>query len=126
MKLLAVVTCILFSATAALAANTPLDGKVFSGKMVAESDKSVQSDELVFKDGKFHSTECDQYGYPEVPYKTSVSGDVVNFEASTTNKNGATMSWKGTVKGDKATAVGSMASKDGSSEKFNFEGTQKR
>jgi hypothetical protein len=60
-----------------------LDGKTFAGEMGETGKDKGEKDELVFKDGKFTSVACEQYGFGDAPYTTSVSGDTTTFEADT-------------------------------------------
>ena len=80
---------------------SPLEGKVF----VAEAgEKGKAADEkgdiLTFKDGKFHSSSCDQYGYDKGNYKTSADGDAIIFEVETQSDKDGRLVWKGSVRGD--------------------------
>ena len=90
----------LFAAPLASAQTAVLDGKAFvaeagmKGKGVEE-----KGDILTFKDGKFHSSSCDQYGYGQGNYKASASGDAVQFEAETQSEKDGRLVWKGTVRG---------------------------
>ena len=78
-----------------------LDGKTFVVE-TGEKGKSVgDKDTLIFKDGNFHSTGCDQYGFGDGAYTSTVSGDAITFEAVTTSPTKGKMTWKGTVTGDK-------------------------
>lgn len=83
------------------AQTTPLDGKVF---VVDAGEKSKPADEkadvITFKDGKFHSSSCDQYGYDKGNYKTSADGDAIIFEVETQSDKDGRLVWKGSVRGD--------------------------
>ena len=78
-----------------------LDGKVFvadageKGKLADE-----KADVITFKDGKFHSSSCDQYGYNKGNYKTSADGDAIVFEVETQSDKDGRLVWKGRVRGD--------------------------
>jgi hypothetical protein len=77
-----------------------LDGKVFVG-LTGEKDKKADTkEEYIFKDGKFHSSACDPWGFGDGVYSAAVSGDTINFEAETVSPQQGKMLWKGTVKGD--------------------------
>ena len=83
-------------------AQTPsLDGKVFvadAGEKGKPADE--KADVITFKDGKFHSSSCDQYGYNKGNYKTSADGDAIVFEVETQSDKDGRLVWKGRVRGD--------------------------
>jgi hypothetical protein len=79
----------------------PLDGKVFvadAGIKGKEADE--KGDVITFKEGKFHSSICDQYGYNKGDYKAVANGDAIAFEVETTSENDGRLVWKGSVRGD--------------------------
>lgn len=82
-------------------AATPLDSKTFTGMMGEKTDKKGDPDNFEFKDGMFHSTACDQYGYTAAKYQSTDKSGTTNFTATTKNNSGDTIAWNGTVKGDK-------------------------
>ena len=78
-----------------------LDGKVFvadAGEKGKAADE--KADVITFKDGKFHSSSCDQYGYSKGIYKTSAEGDAIHFEVETQSDKDGRLVWKGIVRGD--------------------------
>lgn len=78
-----------------------LDGKVFvadAGEKGKAADE--KADVITFKDGKFHSSSCDQYGYSKGIYKTSAEGDAIIFEVETQSDKDGRLVWKGIVRGD--------------------------
>lgn len=78
-----------------------LDGKVFvadAGEKGKAADE--KADVITFKDGKFHSSSCDQYGYSKGIYKTSAEGDAIIFEVETQSDKDGRLVWKGSVRGD--------------------------
>ncbi|HET7290447.1 MAG TPA: hypothetical protein VFJ67_08430 [Thermodesulfobacteriota bacterium] len=81
-----------------------LDGKTFSGEM-GETGKKGDKEELVFKDGKFTSVACEQYGFGDAPYTTTVNGDTTTFEADTVSAKEGKMHWSGTMKGSELTGT---------------------
>ncbi len=88
-------------ATHAAAQGANLDGKVFvadAGEKGKTADE--KGDIITFKDGKFHSSSCDQYGYGKGNYKTAAQGDAITFEAETTSDKDGRLAWKGVVRGD--------------------------
>jgi hypothetical protein len=85
----------------ALAQAAVLDGKVFvadAGLKGKEADE--KGDVITFKDGKFHSSACDQWGYGKGAYRTTAASDGMSFEAETTSEKDGRLVWKGTVRGD--------------------------
>ncbi len=83
------------------AQTTSLDGKVFvadAGEKGKAADE--KADVITFKDGKFHSSSCDQYGYNKGNYKTSTDGDAIVFEVETQSDKDGRLVWKGSVRGD--------------------------
>lgn len=78
-----------------------LDGKTFMVETGEKGKSGGDKDTLIFKDGNFHSTACDQYGFGDGAYTSTAIGDSIQFEAITTSPTKGKISWKGTVKGDK-------------------------
>lgn len=83
----------------ALAAGV-LDGTTFvadagpKGKTADEKD-----DVLTFRDGLFHSSTCDQYGYTSAPYSARNEPGAISFEAETRSDKDGRLVWRGTVRG---------------------------
>ncbi len=98
---LCLVAALSVSATPATAQNVSLDSKVYIAD-AGEKGKSAdeKADVLTFKDGKFHSSSCDQYGYGKGDYKAAAQGDAITFEAETTSAKDGRLTWKGAVRGD--------------------------
>ncbi len=87
--------------TPAVAQTATLDGKVFvadAGEKGKAADE--KGDVITFKDGKFHSSACDQYGYGKGNYKSTAQADGISFEAETTSEKDGKLVWKGVVRGD--------------------------
>jgi len=78
-----------------------LDGKTFVVETGEKGKSGGDKDTLTFKDGNFRSAGCDQYGFGDGAYTSSVKGDSIQFEAVTTSPTKGKMTWKGTVTGDK-------------------------
>ena len=78
-----------------------LDGKTFvadagiKGKPADEKD-----DVLSFKDGKFHSSSCDQWGYGKGDFKASSTSDGISFETETFSEKYGKLAWNGIIRGD--------------------------
>ncbi len=81
----------------------PLDGRVFVGEagLKGKTEVEEKGDIITFKDGNFHSSSCDQYGYTKAPYKATTLGDATRFEAETRSEKDGRIVWKGTVQGGK-------------------------
>jgi hypothetical protein len=76
-----------------------LDGRNFDGVVLERGKTSGDADTLIFKNGRFRSTACDQYDYGDGPYTATVSGEVVMFEAETESPKYGKLLWKGVVRG---------------------------
>ena len=90
-----------FPAAQLFAQAAPLDGKVFvadAGEKGKAADE--KADIITFKDGKFHSSLCDQYGYGKANYKAIAQGDAIVFEVETQSEKDGRLVWKGSVTGD--------------------------
>ncbi len=77
-----------------------LDGKSFSIK-IKEYGKDTQAtdDELIFKDGTFFSTDCEQYGFSPAKYESKLKGDVTLFKSTLKSDKEGKAEWEGKVKG---------------------------
>jgi hypothetical protein len=78
-----------------------LDGRTFEGVVIERGKTSGDADTIIFKDGRFRSTACDQYGYGDGAYTVSVSGETVAFQAQTESPQYGKLLWKGVVTGSK-------------------------
>lgn len=85
------------------AASRFLDGKSFKGPTGEKGKKTHHEDVLVFKDGKFTSTMCFEYGFTGGPYTAWVEGDLIHFQAETVSPTHGKMNWKGRLQGDNMT-----------------------
>jgi hypothetical protein len=95
----------------ALAMAESLDGRSFQGVFLERGKTSGDADTLVFKDGRFRSSACDQYGYGDAPYRTTAAGDSVRFEAETASPKYGKLFWSGSVRGGKLDATVMMERK---------------
>jgi hypothetical protein len=103
MKTLAFTAALTLFAAASAHAQKPkgaLDGKTFAVETAEKGKATGEKDSLVFKDGKFRSPGCDQYGFGEAPYTTAKAGDATKFDAETSSVKEGKIKWTGTVKGD--------------------------
>jgi len=103
LSILAIVLCAgLFSLSRDVTAGQgSLDGKTFVVETGEKGKSGGEKDTLTFRDGNFHSAGCDQYGFGDGAYTSTVDGDPIRFEAVTTSPTKGKMTWKGTVQGDK-------------------------
>jgi hypothetical protein len=92
----------------AFAENNALDGRSFEGVFIQRGKTSGDADTLVFKNGRFRSIACDQYGYSDAPYKAASAGDVTRFEAETESAKYGKLVWTGAVRGGKLDATATM------------------
>jgi hypothetical protein len=88
-----------------LAVAEGLDGRSFQGVFIERGKTSGDADTLAFKNGRFHSSACDQYGYGDAPYKTAAAGDAVRFEAETQSAKYGKLLWNGVIRGGKLDAT---------------------
>ncbi|MBL8519874.1 MAG: hypothetical protein JNK75_04315 [Betaproteobacteria bacterium] len=87
--------------TSAAAQAATLDGKVFVADAGIKGQAADEKDDILsFKDGKFHSSSCDQWGYGKGDYKAMQAGDTISFETETFSEKYGRLAWKGVVRGD--------------------------
>jgi hypothetical protein len=98
--------------SAARAQAPSLDGRRFEGVFIQRGKTKGDADTLTFAGGRFRSSACDRYGYGDAPYRTSVQGDAIAFEAETVSAKHGKLVWRGTVRGDKLDAT-ALAQRDG-------------
>ena len=94
-----------------LAMAESLDGRSFQGVFLERGKTSGDADTLTFKNGRFHSSACDQYGYSDAPYKTAAAGDALRFEAETQSAKYGKLQWNGVIRNNKLDAVVMMEQK---------------
>jgi len=78
-----------------------LDGRTFiadAGEKGKAADE--KGDVITFKDGKFHSSVCDQFGYGKGDYTATSQGEKIAFEVETKSEKDGRLVWKGSVSGD--------------------------
>ena len=83
----------------------PLDGRRFEGVFIERGKTSGDADTISFKDGRFHSSACDRYGYAEAPYKAANQGDAMSFQAETESAQYGKLRWSGVVRAGKLDAT---------------------
>jgi hypothetical protein len=79
--------------------------RTFVGEMGEKGKEKGDKDTYEFKDGRFHSTACDKYGFDGAPYLLQLVGGKVIVTAETRSKKEGTMTWKLTLDGDTLTGV---------------------
>jgi len=77
----------------------PLEGRTFDGIVLVCGKTAGDPDSLVFKNGRFRSTACDQYEYGDGPYTVVASDDSVTFSAVTESPKYGMLRWQGVVRG---------------------------
>ena len=103
-----------------------LDGKSYVGESGEVGKTTGDKDELVFADGMFRSTACDQYGFKPTPYTTTQEGDSINFVAHAKSEKEGEIHWTGKVTGDNCEAK-LVWSKPGQKDiEYWFKGTLKK
>ena len=81
-------------------ATPSLDGMTFTVATGETGKEAGDPDTLMFTEGNFRSSLCDQYGFDAAPYEISVEGDAKVFTATTQSAAEGSMTWKGTLAGD--------------------------
>jgi hypothetical protein len=89
----------------AFAEAVSLDGRSFHGVFIERGKTSGDADTVTFKDGRFRSSACDQYGYSDAPYKVTSAGDSMRFETETQSPKYGKLLWNGTVRNGKLDAT---------------------
>ena len=101
------ILAVLVSAGPLAAAEPLLDGRKFNTEAgYTGKPTHVKEDILSFKAGKFHSSDCDQYGYNRGDYRATAQGGGVIFEVETVSEQYGRNVWRGVVTGD--TVEGTM------------------
>jgi hypothetical protein len=78
-------------------ARGPLDGKTFT--TVFGDGTTSDPDEVVFRDGTFHSKLRGRYGFAAATYTAVRDGRATRFEAVAKSPTSGTMRWQGRVVG---------------------------
>jgi hypothetical protein len=105
---LACVGALLAASAPSLAQGGTLDGKVFEGVFLERGKTRGDADTLTFKEGRFHSSACDRYGYTDAPYQASAEGAAIRFETETRSVKYGVLRWSGYIHGDKLDATAMM------------------
>jgi hypothetical protein len=82
------------------AQSNALDGQTFVAELGEKGKKAHEDSDIIsFKEGKFHSSSCDKYGYNLAAYSVSTSGDAMTFDAETVSESDGKLKWHGVIKG---------------------------
>jgi len=99
--------CIYFVCASLISANLhpalagdSLDGKSFSIELSEANKNEGSQDELIFKDGTFFSTGCEEYGFTPAAYESKSKGGVIMFKSTLTSDKEGKSEWEGAVTGD--------------------------
>jgi len=87
------------TATASGKTGTSLDGRKFGGIVLECGKTSGDAETITFKNGRFHSSACDAYGYGEGTYSASTNGDTVSFSCETESAKYGKLRWQGVIRG---------------------------
>ncbi len=79
-----------------------LNGKQFVGETGEQGKGDHHADTIVFKDGKFRSLDCENWGFGPAPYSVEQRGETYSFASTLVSPHLGTLEWKGTIAGDKA------------------------
>jgi len=83
----------------ALAGET-LDGRSFSVELTETNKNEATKDELIFKEGTFFSSGCEQYGFTPAKYESRTKDGVILFKSTLTSGKEGKTEWEGAVTGD--------------------------
>jgi hypothetical protein len=106
-------------------ADDSLDGKSFSVEMTDTGTKEATKDELVFNDGTFMSTECEQYGFTPGAYESKSKGGAVLFESTLMSDKEGKAEWEGSVQGGNITGTMIWTKEGQDPVIYTYEGTLK-
>jgi hypothetical protein len=83
------------------AINGTLEGKVFVGHTGPLGSTAIDGeDEIIFKNGRFLSTACNNWGFGSAPYQAAVKPDGIHFEALTRSPRHGQIQWRGVMAGN--------------------------
>jgi hypothetical protein len=87
------------TATASSKAGTSLDGRRFAGIVLECGKTSGDAETISFKNGRFHSSACDAYGYGDGAYTATTNGDAVSFSVETESAKYGKLRWNCVIRG---------------------------
>lgn len=85
---------------------TELEGVQFVGPFGAERETDPKMDTFTFKDGKFATGSCLEWGFTPAPYWIRRDADGLHFLAELESPEHGTMRYEGVFDGGKLTVVG--------------------
>ena len=85
-----------------------LDGRKFVGVVLECGKTEGDADTVIFKDGRFRSTACDQYDYGDGAYTARAADGAVSFEVRTESPKYGALLWQGVVRGKRLDASFTM------------------
>lgn len=88
--------------------STTLDGKRFLGIVLERGKTEGDADTLIFENGRFRSTACDQWGYGDGAYTATAQLGATVFAAETESPKYGKLRWHGTVRGARLDATLTM------------------
>lgn len=106
-------------------ADDALDGKTFSVDLTDTGTKETAKDELVFKDGTFMSTECEQYDFTPGEYESKTKGGAVLFESTLMSDKEGKAEWEGSVQDGNITGTMIWTKEGQDPVIYTYEGTLK-
>ena len=83
-----------------------LEGRRFVGPFGAEGEKNPKQDSFTFRDGKFSTASCLEWGFEPAPYWTRRDDRGLHFLAELKSPNHGTMRYQGLYDGKKLNIVG--------------------
>jgi hypothetical protein len=83
-----------------------LEGIRFVGPFGAEAEANPKQDGFTFKDGKFATDSCLEWGFTPAPYWVRQAADGLHFLAELKSPDHGTMRYEGVYNGRKLTVVG--------------------
>lgn len=83
-----------------------LEGLKFVGPFGAEGEKAPKEDVFTFKDGKFSTASCLQWGFTPAPFWTRRDANRVHFLAELESPDHGTMRYEGVFDGKELSVVG--------------------
>jgi len=95
--------CVVFGIALAVplaAAQGLLDGRRFVGDFGPIGKPATDEGDLItFAGGRFHSAQCDQWGFDKGEYRAVKDGDTIRFEATTVSDDHGRLHWRGSIRG---------------------------
>lgn len=78
-----------------------LEGKAFVGHTGPLGSTAIDGeDEIIFKNGRFQSTACTNWGFDSPPYRATVKPDGIHFDALTRSPRHGQIQWRGVLSGN--------------------------